>query len=507
MPMLNTLVISHNKLTSLPQELPASLPGLKKISVTHNQLAWVDDQSPLPDFSLCSHLREVRISGNQDLGRLPDHLKTWGRGVGKDRKGTGLEVFEAGDCGFKDWEAIASLLQAGQGNEQIPQSVHPSRRRVRGLSTLHLKGNAVTRIAGYRQRILEVHPGLRVLDNEKVGQVAKANEAVALRPEESKVKDFGTTSTDKVNRKGGVPQRIETAKSNEAKRDGDVSMRMTKSAEPETKVARRQKREEDDANGAQKKVHKRGSRGKAKAGHAKPTEDGGNKEVHDPFFQRVSSSNTKDDGLDLARIQARVGPPVGRKVKRKETEMDEELARIQVRAGSLAKGGKKKAIRGKELGQSGDLKKAKASGSESKRGGRKEESNSKNAPGQLESIQKPAQQSLKSRPSERKGELMKRKAWDESEGPKASGEILADDSPAAKKAKTIQAAPDHRGVEKTQTPDLTSVAAIVNVGGVGHGKGKQQIAVPASRKASAPVWDQMKKTSDGLSLGTGGAWV
>ena len=73
---LNTLVLSHNKISSLPVDLPANVPSLKKLSITQNALEWKEGKSPLPDFTPCSHLREIRLTGNSKLGitlvyRLP----------------------------------------------------------------------------------------------------------------------------------------------------------------------------------------------------------------------------------------------------------------------------------------------------------------------------------------------------------------------------------------------------------------------------------------------------
>lgn len=172
LPHLNTLVLSHNRISRLPKDLAANLPSLKKLSITQNALQWASDESPLPDFTLCSHLREVRLSGNSRLGRLPPHLSTWGRGEGRDRKGTGLETLELADCGLADWTSVEPLIK-------MTASDDPPRKR-RGLGNLSLKGNALTKLSHYHQRILEAHPTLRTLDGDKVERNA-AIKSVAVK--------------------------------------------------------------------------------------------------------------------------------------------------------------------------------------------------------------------------------------------------------------------------------------------------------------------------------------
>lgn len=159
LPHLNTLVLSHNKICKLPKGLAANLPSLKKLSITHNFLEWTNEECPLPDFTQCSHLREVRLSGNNKLIKLPSHLKTWGRGQGRDRLGTGLETLELADCGLNDWVSIEPLMKMVDLDD-------PPRRR-RGLGNLSLKGNPVTSLSDFHEKILEVHQALRTLDGEK----------------------------------------------------------------------------------------------------------------------------------------------------------------------------------------------------------------------------------------------------------------------------------------------------------------------------------------------------
>lgn len=156
LPELNTLVISYNNIKSLPAMLPTSLPMLKKLSVSHNNL-----QGALPDFTVCVHLREVRMNGNSALGALPMSLGSWGRGV--DGRSPGLTLVDVGDCGLGSMESVAPLLQSWNSGRK-------------GLANLGLKGNAVAHEPSLTRRILAAHPALRLLDNTRVHEPSSKKE-------------------------------------------------------------------------------------------------------------------------------------------------------------------------------------------------------------------------------------------------------------------------------------------------------------------------------------------
>ncbi|WFD36269.1 hypothetical protein MCUN1_003147 [Malassezia cuniculi] len=148
LPELNTLVLSHNKIKSLPMTLPTSLPSLKKLSLSHN-----DIQGALPDFTVCVHLREVRLNGNTNLGALPEALGTWGRGV--DGRAPGLVLLDVSDCGLDSRESVAPLLTSWNSGRK-------------GLANLSIKSNSVAHDPAICNKIMAAHPTLRFLDNSRV---------------------------------------------------------------------------------------------------------------------------------------------------------------------------------------------------------------------------------------------------------------------------------------------------------------------------------------------------
>lgn len=151
LPELNTLVLSHNNLPALPKTMPSSVPNLKKLSLGHNALSC----DGLPDFRVCSHLREVRLSGNAKLGVLPPHISAWGRGV--DGGAPGLVLLDVSDCGLQDWDAIEPLLER-----------HANDMERHGLVNLSAKGNPIASDVAYQSRLCQVIPSLRILDNVRL---------------------------------------------------------------------------------------------------------------------------------------------------------------------------------------------------------------------------------------------------------------------------------------------------------------------------------------------------
>lgn len=151
MPELNTLVLSHNDLKALPKTMPASVPNLKKLSLGHNALSC----DGIPDFQVCSHLREVRLNGNTQLGVLPPHIAAWGRGV--DGGAPGLVLLDVSDCGLQDWDAVEPLLERPTNDMER-----------HGLVNLSAKGNPIAGDRSYSSRLCEALPSLRILDNVRL---------------------------------------------------------------------------------------------------------------------------------------------------------------------------------------------------------------------------------------------------------------------------------------------------------------------------------------------------
>ncbi|PKI84858.1 hypothetical protein MVES1_001358 [Malassezia vespertilionis] len=173
---LNTLVLSNNQLRALPPSLPASLPALKKVSISHNAL---EDGSALPDFSVCRHLREVRMAGNSKLGSVPRHILRWGRGI--DGRGPGLALLDVGDCGLATWQSIAPLL--------VPDA------DVKGLTNLCLQGNRVALQEGYKEKMRAAHPRLHILDNARL-EMKQEHRSAPPKDTGTPPKDTGTPPKD-----------------------------------------------------------------------------------------------------------------------------------------------------------------------------------------------------------------------------------------------------------------------------------------------------------------------
>ncbi|PWN33721.1 L domain-like protein [Meira miltonrushii] len=503
MPQLNTIVLSHNQITSLPRDMPANLPGLKKLSITHNKLQWTKNESPLPDFSLCSHLREVRISGNIELKRLPNHISGWGKGVGKDSKGTGLETFEAGDCGLEDWTSIAPLMQANEDTQngnvaETNDAIHPSRkRRVRGLITLSLRGNEVTKAEDYREKVLEAHPALRVLDSVKL-QVDKKKEdesSTEVHNEETKVeRDSGAKASKDVeshrykatqNRqsvplakaredalqpstgpKGARPQHVKRGEEKESageysQRDASSTNRQPRGQDrnmakdrkvPEKTKAHDHTAEAEEA--SRKKPHKRGGRGKKKKSAEEADEEASNS-IKDPFLRSVEKSE-----------------------KGKADEEDEQMARIRARAGPSVSDVPKKP--------------------------KKKDNKARN---DTANIAKDKKTDASTKPSSLEPEkTKKRKAWDEDAG---TVETSEQNMPSKKGKIEEKDVNKKQPLKADQAPkEVTSVAGVVNVAKKRNGEEKRKAKVPfnvAKKPDSKIGWGGPGKTSE-PSIGLGGAW-
>ncbi|KAE8224146.1 hypothetical protein CF319_g2921 [Tilletia indica] len=167
LPHLNTLVLSHNSLKSLPTTLPSSCPSLTKLSITFNDLGPSPESKNsrtltiLPDFTPLLSLREVRLGHNPRLAQinLPAHIATWGTGT--DGSGKGLTVLELNSCGIDDWKKLGPLLKVDKAQNQEGD-------RRGGLAVLNLKDNPVCELDGYRKKILAVHRNLRSLDDVRI---------------------------------------------------------------------------------------------------------------------------------------------------------------------------------------------------------------------------------------------------------------------------------------------------------------------------------------------------
>ena len=266
LPELNTLVLSHNALRKLPSTLPASLPALKKLSLSHNRLG--EEGDALPDLTVCMHLREVRLNGNEALRRLPESVATWGRGV--DGRAPGLVLLDLGDCGLDSWESVAPLLRAPEG-------------RRKGLANLSLRGNGVTMSDGYKERVCGVHPTLRVLDNVRVAEDAGA-EGVDAPDDQAKP----------AKRKAGA----ERAEAPKRARPAEPVASDADAATSEAEAAAVPEAGADGTEAPEKRPRKRSGRGPKKHGKG------------DPGERQKAQAGPPEGGAD-ARQRSRAGPPPG----------------------------------------------------------------------------------------------------------------------------------------------------------------------------------------------------
>ncbi|KAL4401154.1 hypothetical protein ACI68E_002485 [Malassezia pachydermatis] len=285
LPDLNTLVLSNNQLTHLPSTLPTSLPSLKKLSISHNAL-----QGPeaLPDWRVCSHLREVRLCGNPTLQQLPSHIQFWGCGV--DGGAPGLALLDISNCGLSSWRDVEALLR--------PATSSSNRH---GLANLCAKGNGIAALDDYQDRWRASYPHLHVLDQVRLVPKKKAelpltdsvsdvdkDDALPTRVQAAPVKTLHTpkerasVSRDerpRASKREAVSKRV--SPSSPSKRDDTSTAKRGETSRPKhgdtvtqkrhaSSTPKRQREEEvdDEAVTTEKKVRKRSKRGPKKRAEA-----------------------------------------------------------------------------------------------------------------------------------------------------------------------------------------------------------------------------------------------
>ncbi|CEH15437.1 Protein phosphatase 1, regulatory subunit, and related proteins [Ceraceosorus bombacis] len=240
-PSLNTLILSANRLAKLPANLASSLPALKKINLSGNNISG----NQLPDFTSCSALKEVNLRGNP-LEQLPAHMANWGLGgAAKARKlqsaasclerstdGDGVRILDLSDCRLEDWASIepllhvtsgasAAALKTAEAGQQRAESGKASKRlKYRGLASLSLRGNGVTRMPGYRERMIKSVPTLRQLD----GTLIEERKPSRQRKEASPPLEKSSTGTKHEHRRdSGWASRSETNARSAAEIDDEPS--------------------------------------------------------------------------------------------------------------------------------------------------------------------------------------------------------------------------------------------------------------------------------------------
>ena len=136
---LNSLILSDNKLTSLPSAL-SGMKGLTKLSLANNELR----SDSLPDFSPLSALEECRLNGNSGITTIPTGLDAL----------PALSTLEISSTGIASWGEVEKL-------KAMP-----------ALTSLGLKGTPLALQGGerYQDKVKELLPGLRILDNQRFDQ-------------------------------------------------------------------------------------------------------------------------------------------------------------------------------------------------------------------------------------------------------------------------------------------------------------------------------------------------
>ncbi|TKY87165.1 hypothetical protein EX895_003842 [Sporisorium graminicola] len=315
LPELNSLILSHNEIESLPASLPAALPALKKLSLGHNKLKGAQS---LPDFSLCLALREVRLNDNPDLRALPPHVKDWGKGA-DGKTAPGLELLELKDCGLDTWESLSSLVEAEEEKESQP------RLRRKGLTQLLLKGNGVASEEGYKERILQVHPTLRVLDNERLQPRVRPAEK-----EEDGAKDSQKPQrAQRPRRDVKVDDRAEEEDDDEAAQMA-AQMRELRRGKPAPKGSAREARKEksepkdedqDDDEAAQMAAEMRAlRRGQAPPSRPDTKTNSSKTKLKGKSQPKSLITASAEDSVDHAKPKHKRGSRAGKKVNKLNTE-------------------------------------------------------------------------------------------------------------------------------------------------------------------------------------------
>lgn len=167
---LTLAVVSHSpNLTSLPTTL-ATLPHLAKLTLSHCAKL---SASGLPDLSALPLLRDVRANNLPRLTTIPSHLATWGTGNlslagkeskdGAERKGSGLEVLDLGNCSLP-LSSISELFALS-----LPPGAKP--KHTWQLRSITLQANPLTledeTYADALQRSPAL-PRLQIIDSKRV---------------------------------------------------------------------------------------------------------------------------------------------------------------------------------------------------------------------------------------------------------------------------------------------------------------------------------------------------
>ena len=522
LPNVNTLILSRNRITSLPATLPSSLPALKKLSIAHNALS---SKAALPDFTSCTSLREVRLNGNPTLGALPEHIQRWGKG--KDAKAPGLELLDLADCGLDSWEALAPLLEEGSAKNGR-----------KGLRNLNLRGNAVATAdpEAFEAKLLEVHPTIRTLNNRNLVADKRSVGEKVPQPTGDRVPRPSEGAERAVNAEGNASLPSKKRK-RDHKEERSQPQAPSKSEHIESKhqIASTggEDRSASEANqgAAGQRKHKRGVRGgSSKRQKVQGNADEGDAEGSAQLKEKDEEVRSDDEGGEptyffqkkKSRASASAKQSGPQLLESEDVEMVGADAEEQQPSIETAPSGNKKPARkgeqgkkGKASGKGPDDPKPQNKANQKGKAPAKDQAHPKRAEqvkelgkAQIDASAKPAKASQKSEQSD------KQKAREAASKPSVS-ELLSGSTPANGRAGTPQAAsapkPPATKAPEAGNSGQSAVVGIIDVKGGGRKKRRTDNVRPenSERKPVLPTAQRNQTTigGGGDSWGDGGsAW-
>ncbi|DBA01178.1 TPA: hypothetical protein N0F65_002313 [Lagenidium giganteum] len=262
LPELNSLIVSHNRISAFLPRTIDRLPGLTKISISHNNL------EEIPDLSVLSSITELRLSHNK-IKKIPFSLANL----------KNLKILELGHNEIDDWEGIEALGRLQNlkqlsltGNPIVGQALDTktdgdeskSKEEMKELKRLDQKNKL------YNFKMKRIFPNLvirdgsRIMDKKTHGYVAPPKEEKPKKEKPAK-KRKDPEPTEGEENEPAEPQAEKTkdkSKSKKAKREvnhvakaadakpkhkseGDATKTNAKEVQTNTEVATESKKNKD----------------------------------------------------------------------------------------------------------------------------------------------------------------------------------------------------------------------------------------------------------------------